>query len=380
MSRRLPWPLFGAVLLLAMLRVEATTIAINNTDGPGEGFNDPTVVTPVGGNPGTTLGQQRLNVFQRAADIWSSAIDSDVPVIVEAAMDPLTCNAGSAILGSAGPIQVVRDFPNAPQSGTWYHSALANAMAGSDLIPGTDDISATFNSSIDNNNNCLSGINWYLGFDHNPGAGISLLVVLLHEFAHGLGFSGFVNLTNGRLLQNFPDVFMLSTLDNSLGLHWNDMRSNEIRTSATNTGNVVWDGAKVRTEGNQLLTAGQDGAGNVRLYAPNPLETGSSVYHFDTVASPNLLMEPFINSSLNSGLDLTDEFMNDVGWTLFPEGDINGDGLVNIADLLALQRALTDQVTLTAAEALRADLHPTLGDGALNSSDLLLLEKLVINQ
>src|SRR5690242_19174650 len=39
----------------------AATIVIVNLNAPGEGFNDPTPAAPVGGNTGTTLGQQRLN-------------------------------------------------------------------------------------------------------------------------------------------------------------------------------------------------------------------------------------------------------------------------------------------------------------------------------
>jgi hypothetical protein len=367
----------SVLLLVGAPRADAAVFVINNGDGSGEGFNDPTAVAPVGGNPGTTLGQQRLNVFERTAEIWGSVIDSDVPIRIQAAFNPLTCNSSSAVLGSAGTIQVIRDFPNAPQSGTWYHTALANALAGSDLIPASDDISATFNSSIDNNNNCLTGINWYLGFDHNPSAGINLLVVLLHEFAHGLGFSGFVNLSNGRLLQNLPDVFSIATLDNSSGLHWNQMSNGQRRSSATNTGNVVWDGAQVRGAAGDLLVSGQDGAGNVRLYAPNPAEAGSSIYHYDTVANPDLLMEPFVNSSLDGRLDLTDELMSDIGWILFADGDVNGDGIVDLADLLFMQQAVTGQIILTPEEALRADIYPAEGDGALDLSDLFLLEVLL---
>jgi hypothetical protein len=367
----------SVLLLVGAPRADAATFIINNVDGSGEGFNDPTAVAPVGGNPGTTLGQQRLNVFERTAEIWGSVIDSDVPIRIQAAFDPLTCSASSAVLGSAGTIQIIRDFPNAPQSGTWYHTALANALAGSDLIPASDDISATFNSSLDNNNNCLSGINWYLGFDHNPSAGINLLVVLLHEFAHGLGFSGFVNLSNGRLLQNLPDVFSIATLDNSSGLHWNQMSNGQRRSSATNTGNVVWDGAQVRGAAGDLLVSGQDGAGNVRLYAPNPAEAGSSIYHYDTVANPDLLMEPILNSSLDGRLDLTDELMSDIGWILFADGDVNGDGIVDLADLLFMRQAVTGQIILTPEEALRADIYPAEGDGALDLSDLFLLEVLL---
>ncbi|HHH44408.1 MAG TPA: peptidase, partial [Gammaproteobacteria bacterium] len=94
--------------------VYATQIVISNLDGPGEGFNDPTPVQPVGLNPGTTLGEQRLFVFQHAAKIWASIINSNVDIIVEAKFDPLTCSATSAVLGSAGAATITRDFPNAP--------------------------------------------------------------------------------------------------------------------------------------------------------------------------------------------------------------------------------------------------------------------------
>jgi hypothetical protein len=132
--------------LAAVPPVQAASFVINNQDGPGEGFNDLTPVAPVGGNDGTTLGQQRLNLFQKAAEIWGAAIESTVPIIIQASFDPLSCNAGSAVLGSAGTIYIFSDFTGAPEPNTWYHSALANAIAGVDLRPGDDDIVATFNS------------------------------------------------------------------------------------------------------------------------------------------------------------------------------------------------------------------------------------------
>jgi hypothetical protein len=317
------------MLLVGWPDAYGASFVIHNIDGPGEGFNDLTPTAPVGGNTGATLGEQRLNAFQRAADIWGGVLESEVPIRIKAAFDPLSCNSSSAILGSAGTIEVVRDFPNAPQSDIWYHAALANSLAGEDLLTDTDDISATFNSLIDNNNSCLSGVNWYLGFDSDPSAGISLLVVLLHEFAHGLGFSGFANLSNGRLLQNSADVFSLATFDNGLGLHWNEMSIGQRRSSARNTGQVVWDGPQVRAAADLMLLEGQDGSGNVRLYAPNPIETGSSIYHYDTVVNPNLLMEPVINNDLDAHLDLTDELMVDIGWKLL---DSDNDGIPDVAD------------------------------------------------
>src|SRR5262245_975724 len=112
----------------------AATITILNADAAGEGFNDPTVVAPVGGNPGTTLGQQRLIAFQFAAEIWGSQLKSDVPIQVLANFDPLACTATSAVLGSAGAVTIWHDF-GAGTPGTWYGAALANKLAGIDLLP-----------------------------------------------------------------------------------------------------------------------------------------------------------------------------------------------------------------------------------------------------
>ena len=60
--------------------------------------------------------------------------------------------------------------------------------------------------------------------------------------------------------------------------------------------------------------------GYVRLYAPNPVQPGSSISHWDTSATPNLLMEPFINSDLapSFDLDLTPYLFEDIGWVLAP--------------------------------------------------------------
>jgi hypothetical protein len=54
----------------------------------------------------------------------------------------------------------------------------------------------------------------------------------------------------------------------------------------------------------------------MRLFAPCTQDPGSSTYHWDTVASPNLLMEPSVNSDLLHGLDLTLHQLLDIGWTL----------------------------------------------------------------
>src|SRR5262249_37091183 len=48
----------GFVLAALASAPARATITIVNMDGPNEGFNDPTPAAPVGGNSGTTVGQQ----------------------------------------------------------------------------------------------------------------------------------------------------------------------------------------------------------------------------------------------------------------------------------------------------------------------------------
>src|SRR5512139_2894784 len=139
-----------ALVMSAATAARATTFSIINLDGAGEGFNDPTLRSPEGGNPGTTLGALRANAFIEAGNRWAARVNSSVLIKVDGQMDPLTpCDAGGALLGFAGPTTIFRDFTGAGIASTWYGQAQANALHGSDLDAGTSDIAATFNSDID---------------------------------------------------------------------------------------------------------------------------------------------------------------------------------------------------------------------------------------
>jgi hypothetical protein len=193
----------AALLLVAPLTLaavvpaaRATTITIVNGDGAGEGLNDPTAVSPVGGNPGTTLGAQRLNALQEAANIWATLLNSSQPILVTATFDSLPCSSSSARLGQAGPHTYAHDFVGAPIASTWYPIALANALAQMDLDPGINDIDAMFNSDF--GFSCAFNGAFYLGFDAaGPGGDSDLVTVALHELGHGLGFLSLVNTTSG---------------------------------------------------------------------------------------------------------------------------------------------------------------------------------------
>ena len=294
------------------------TIVIENADAAGVGFNDTAPATPVGGNSGTTVGAQRLIVFQAAANVWGATLTSGPTIRIHASWAPLTCTATSGVLGSAGTTSVSGNFANAPFMNTWYNAALANALSGSDLDSANAEINAKFNLSV-GTSGCLESGHWYYGLDNNHGpSGLDLFTVLLHEFAHGLGFASFTDETTGKQIQDLPCIYDRFLLDNTTGKTWPQMTDAERVSSAINTGNLVWNGTQVTTDSPIVLTGGKDSLGHPLMFAPSPVDPGSSVSHWDKLATPNQLMEPNLNGSLTHNVtppsDLTFSLLKDIGW------------------------------------------------------------------
>ena len=253
----------AALLLVGSLAATASPlsatahITIVNTNQAGVGFNDPTAATPVGGNAGTTVGQQRLNAFQYAADLWASLLTSDVEIRIAASFTSLTCSATSGVLGSAGPTQVTSDFtPGAQFPATWYPIALANKRAGRDLLPASDDIRASFNSDV-GKTGCLEATSWYYGLDDKGAASqIDLVNTLLHEFGHGLGFLTLVDPTSGQEFMGQPDVFERWIFDTTGGGYWVGMSDAQRAASAKNALRLAWNGPNVTAAAPGTLSAG----------------------------------------------------------------------------------------------------------------------------
>ncbi|MDH3546061.1 MAG: peptidase, partial [Gammaproteobacteria bacterium] len=251
--------------------VAGTNFTINIVDpDPSNGFSDDTVASdPAPGNPGNTVGEQRLEAYKEAARIWQTVLDVDVPIVVQASFLSLFCDEDSAVLGAAGANQVFRDFPGPSFPLTWYGAALANELSGFDLggttpdpglisPPFNDEIVSFFNSDL-GQTGCLENSSWYYGLDHNnPADSIDFLAVLLHEVAHGLGFQNFVNEASGQHLLGHPDQWSRFEADNVLGgKHWNQMLDIERAISATNGPNLVWDGPAVTAEAPNVLGPAQ---------------------------------------------------------------------------------------------------------------------------
>jgi hypothetical protein len=64
-----------------------------------------------------------------------------------------------------------------------------------------------------------------------------------------------------------------------------------------------------------FLSSGRDPSGHVEMFAPNPVQPGSSVSHFSTSLTPDQLMEPTYTGPIHTP-DLARNLMTDIGWDI----------------------------------------------------------------
>lgn len=360
----------------------AFTFTVSYIDPAGSGFKDTTPVAAVGGNTGTTLGDQRKQAFEFALNEWAQRLKSNVTVVVNANWANQTCNASSGVLGKAGP-QLIADYPGAPQAHTFYALALADALKGSTIVPGTEDIDATFNLQVDNKpgSGCLGSKKFYYGLDANAGSNISFINVAVHELGHGLGFVSLIDADTGassdtgngyfaimdyKLFDESTAKFMVTTSGGST----QDTQLQR-QSAAVSNGSLVFNASNTNA-GSSFLSAGRTASGHVRMFAPSPVQQGSSIAHWDSVATPNLVMEPVYSSiDATQHVDLTTCAFQDIGWQLcgtWQCPDISGNGGTCAGNtpptLTQIANQSTNEDTATGALAF------TTGDAETSASSL----------
>jgi hypothetical protein len=205
--------------------------------------------------------------FNAAAAIWTSTLQSPVPITISACWSSPAYMPSPGTLGYSGYQTIYRNFSGAPKSDIWYAPSLANALHGSDLNPSEYDDYITYNS----------GFSWYYGTDGIVPAGLyDLVTVATHEIAHGLNFSGSASYSGGigsyGYGTGYPNIYD-SFMENSSGTKLTTYTYPSTALGSLFTSGSLW------FNGTNANVA--NGGSRVKIYAPSPWSSGSSYAHLD---------------------------------------------------------------------------------------------------
>jgi hypothetical protein len=249
---------------------------------------------------------------KKAAEIWGSLIHSDVPITIEVKFREMT-GEESGVLASTlsdGPYAV---YTNGNLPSRLYKAALAEKLLGRNLNANEPDMLIEFNT----------GFSWYYKDDGKPTASQhDFLSVLLHEMAHGLGFSGhFLVFENeGWQTYTIPGVFdhFLWSKDPRVGKgDWlldtllfpvpSEDLADQLQSPP-----IYFKGPVTKQVGGEYP----------KMYVPTEYNRGSSIYHLDDSYNPTPIdstnaMMTFSSPPgevIHDPGPLTTNMMYDIGW------------------------------------------------------------------
>ncbi len=256
--------------------------------------------------------------FNYALEIWSYLINSSIPIKIKAEWKIFE---EQGALAGTHPTSYIKNFTNAPMADVNFPVSLAEALSGIELNGIEDEINIEVNSNI----------SWYYGLDGNtPAEKYDLVTVILHEIAHGLGFSESMYVENnigswgqgyrnsnengfatrydkfGVVGQYSTTIYRLTNTNQYPNPSWE--LGNALQSS-----NIYFDGPITKQMYSNNLP---------KLYAPNPFEGGSSLSHFDedifTAGNQNSLMTPKLGKaeSIHSPGELGLAVLQDLGWNV----------------------------------------------------------------
>lgn len=289
-------------------------------------------------------GADRQALFGEAANKLAQQIHSAVPIKVQACWkDYGEGENGATTLAAAGPYLFYmdaevaeHDFVPSPQalSGVrlhapwlpvkhnWYAGPAFTRLAGTRacnvaFVPcDWPDIVVFYNSN--------AAAAKYYDVANNPTARGQTLSVTIHEMTHGLGFLGLVNTTHedagdpeiGEKFYGYDDIYdsnIAYTPQNTV-LPLMDLTDTERADALTSLTRLRWIDATANASTFNVLRDLTPPNNYVRLYAPDPIEDGSTLSHIDPGSHPGQLMGPFIVASVPQTLGLAEPMLRALGW------------------------------------------------------------------
>lgn len=249
---------------------------------------------------------QARPAMEYAMDIWSMFLPSDVTIYVNVTF--LEQEGGT--LASAGPTGLYLIEQGLERA--FYAAPLAEKLAGRSL---NSEGEADINIFVGNRDD------WYYGLDGNPAPNeFDLATILLHELAHGLGFTGSANL-NGRTGElggataANPDEIIPYAYDIPVENQQGARLFGDFANPSTNLGDQLVGGALFFNAPMSVAALGE----RPQLYAPGDFSRGSSYSHLDEFAYPagdeNSLMSPQVGfGEVIHDPGITFQLFADLGW------------------------------------------------------------------
>ncbi len=328
-------------------------------------WNDPTPRSAAGGNNGTTVGQQRRNALLEAARLLSREMRSPVPIRIKACWadacdDPLSpgadssrCSTSGAVLGFAFPRDLfirrqaqIRDsqgrlqiatrdnVPVLPRAQTWYSGTAVSRLAGTRTCAitgkscaGDYEIRITFNNRI-GEPGIFFGRNWWYGFTgQSPSTGPDFVSTAMHEITHGLGFINYLNSgfnfdePLGAKLLGYDDIYSANAVSVDAGTgavsRFTEIGNAQREAALKSLTQLRWDGAEAVASIDNVNRSLPAPDNFVRLFAPNPIQPGSTLGHVAGAGIDAGLMLPDISGAPRR-LGIAAPMLNAVGWSNAP--------------------------------------------------------------
>jgi hypothetical protein len=286
-----------------------------------------------------------VQTAQKAAEIWGSLIHSDVPINIEVRFREMTDNESGVLAStlSDGPYAV---YTNGALPPRLYKAAQAEKLLGRNLNGNEPDMLIEFNTVF----------SWYYKDDGNPSQNQhDFLSVLLHEMAHGLGFSGhfLVFEEEGWQMYTLPGVFdhFLWSKDPRDGKGDWLLDTIKFPVPSVELADELQSGA-IYFKGPVTKKVGRE---NPRMYVPTEYNRGSSIYHLDErYNTANDSADAMMTFSSPPGEvihdpgPLTTNMMYDVGWVhTYIEHD-------TLSDRESLDQSFTVTAKITGDEGIQA--------------------------
>lgn len=242
--------------------------------------------------------------FDFACSVWSSIIDPNVVILVNAQFGAYPGFASTST-------RLGYNYPGLPRTNTLYPMALVNHYAGYDVDPSNYDFTTSFNSSY----------NWYFGTGGaTPFSQYDFATVAMHEIGHGLGMIPSFQSNSWGFGYSIPSVYDLF-VENGSGqslLNTSLFPNPSAALAAQLTGgDIYFDGPKTRAV---------NGSQRARLFAPSSFLPGSSISHLDEIynGTANSLMTYSITNGEwvhNPGV-IAAGIMGDLGWPVLADTPI----------------------------------------------------------